>query len=482
MKDEYAARIAHHLTSSNQEEKSIEYFLKAANLSRDLHANDDALDSYLKVSKLMKKLSSAGPSLIIEVEEGLGDVNSSIGNSEDALNNFTNYLNLAQQLSSQVDEIKALRKSAEVNRTIGKVDAASEICDEAILKSKAINNKGELINCINTMAFIYAAKGEYDRTIKVSEDALYLTQEINDSRNQSISLSNLGFAYWHIGNYPSAMKYFNEAITIQRSIGDNLGLSTTLNFLGLANWKLGEYESALDNASESVKIKRSIADYRKIPGSLNVIGDIYRSLNDLEKAIEFHSESLALATEHQNKGAMCDNIRDLGEDYMLKRDFESAKNKLDEVLKLSKTSGIMWYETRTYITLSELYLIMGNEPQAELFAIKGLEYANKLNAKDLIIEAMWTQARVLAMNEPSDESARLLKQAIDAAEEVGHKTFLWKLYFDFSLILEKQQRSEEADNALQKSKTILQSIVGNIHNLELKKLFLSSDEVIRVLR
>jgi len=481
MKDEYAARIAHHLISSRQEEGSLDYLLRAANLARDLYANEDALNLYLKINKIVKQFGTNNSSLLMAVEEGLGDVNNSIGNSEDALSNFTNYLNLAQQLSSQVDEIRALRKKAEVNRTIGKVDVASEICDEAILKAKAINNKEELINCISTMAFIYAAKGEYDRTIKISEEALSLTQEINDSRNQSISLSNLGFAYWHIGNYPSAMKYFNEAITIQRSIGDSLGLSTTLNFLGLANWKLGEYERALDNASESVKIKKSIADYRKIPGSLNVIGDIYRSLNDLEKAIEFHSESLALATEHQNKGAMCDNIRDLGEDYMLMREFESAKSKLDEVLKLSKTSGIMWYETRTYITLSELYLIMGNELRAELFADKGLEYANKLNAKDLIIEAMWTQARVLAMNEPSDESTRLFKLAIELAEDVGHKTFLWKLYFDFSMLLEIQQRSEETDDALQKSKRILQGIVDNFKNPELKKSFVNSQSVKQVL-
>ena len=481
MKDEYAARIAHHLISSRQEEGSLDYLLKAANLARDLYANEDALNLYLKINKIVKQVGTNNSSLLMAVEEGLGDINSSIGNSEDALSNFTNYLNIAQQLSSQVDEIRALRKYAEVNRTIGKVDVASEICDEAILKAKAINNKEELINCISTMAFIYAAKGEYDRTIKISEEALSLTQEINDSRNQSISLSNLGFAYWHIGNYPSAVKYFNEAITIQRSIGDSLGLSTTLNFLGLANWKLGEYERALDNASESVKIKKSIADYRKIPGSLNVIGDIYRSLNNLEKAIEFHSESLALATEHKNKGAMCDNIRDLGEDYMLLGDFESARDKYDEVLNLAKTAGILWYETRSYISISELYLLLGDKVQAKQFAEKGFNFAMKIGAKDLIIEAQWKQASVLANAGSFAKSAKLFREAISEAEDVGHNTFLWMLYLDFSKVLKKQKRSKERNDALQKSKRILQSIVEGFNNSDLKSSFLKSESVAKVL-
>jgi len=481
MKDEYAARIAHHLISSRQEEGALDYLLRAANLARDLYANEDALNLYLKINVIVKQSSTKNSSLLMAVEDGLGDVNNSIGNSEEALSNFTNYLNFAQQLSSQVDEIRALRKFAEVNRTIGKVDVASERCDEAILKAKAINNKEELINCISTKAFIYATKGEYDETIKISAEALSMTLEINDSRNRSISLSNLGFAYWHIGNYPSAMKYFIDAITIQRTIGDNLGLSTTLNFLSLANWKLGEYESALDNASESVKIKKSIADYRKIPGSLNVIGDIYRSLNDLEKAIEFHSESLALATEHQNKGAMCDNIRDLGEDYMLLGDFESARDKYDEVLDLAKTSGTLWYETRSYISLSELYLLLGDKNQAKRFAEKGFDFAMKIGAKDLIIEALWKQASVLANADSLSESAKLFRKAIREAEEAVHNTFLWMLYLDFSKVLEKQKRSKERNDVLKKSKLILQSIIEGFNNPELRSSFLKSESVAKVL-
>jgi len=249
----------------------------------------------------------------------------------------------------------------------------------------------------------------------------------------------------------------------------------------MSYWKVGEYKKALDDATESVKIKELVADYRKIPGSLNVIGDIYRSLNDIDKAIEFHTKSLTMATEHQNKGAICDNIRDLGEDYMLLGDFESAHAKYDEVLNLAKTSGFLFYETKTYISLSELSLLSGEKEQAKLFAEKGFNFAKKIGAKDLIIEALWKQASVLADAGSLTESSKLFKEAISEAENIGHNTFLWMLYLDFSEVLEKQERPEKRDDALQKAKRILQSIVGSLNNSNLKDSFLKSESVAKVL-
>ncbi len=189
-----------------------------------------------------------------------------------------------------------------------------------------------------------------------------------------------------------------------------------------------------------------------------------------------------MASEHQNKGAMCDNIRDLGEDYMLLGNLESARNKYDEVLDLAKTSGILWYETRTYISLSELCLLSGDKEQAKQFAEKGFNYARKIGAKDLIIEALWKQAGVLADTGSLIESTKLFREAISEAEGVGHNTFLWMLYFDFSKVLNNQKQLKESKETLQKSKRILQSIVGSIKNSDLKNSFLKAESVMKILR
>jgi predicted ATPase len=481
--DELASIISYHLLASGENEKAVNYLIRAAKRAKELHATEDAMNYYQKVDSILKRIKSSDISLLLKTEEGLGDMHSLMGNTKTALERFNKYLQISRDSNNHVEEIRALRKISEVLQIQGRINEAFNLCNSALELAKTTNSKQELVHCINTMAFIYASKGQYNLTIELSSEAHSLAVELNDSKNQSISQSNIGFAYWHIGNYPFAMEYLNHALKLQRSIGDSLGLSTTLNFLGMAYWKLGEYKKALQSEFESVKIKKSIADFRKIPGSLNVIGDIYREINDINKAIEFHSDSLSLAREHQNKGAMCDNIRDLGEDYFLLGKIDEALKYFEEVLQLAQSSGITWYETRTYLSLSELYNFIGNIEKASHYSDLGLEYAKKINAKDLIIEALWNQAKVKSKNESNsrvDEIKDLFISAIELAESIGHSTFLWQLYKDFSKFLADNFQTDEMNIYRNKSKKVLSRILDNLDS-ELKNTFMQSANVKEVL-
>ena len=477
----FASRIAYQLVASGQEEESLGYLLNAADRAKELHATEEAMNGYEKMKTILERQQVSDDQYLITVEEGLGDVSLSMGNAERALTHYSHFLDLTRRGSKHGEELRALRKLAEASRITGHITEAMEMCREAIDLSTHQNDATEKLNCMNTMAFIHANRGEYGRTIEISREAFYEAESLSDLRSQSISLSNLGFAHWHMGNYRSALEQLNNAMTIQRSIGDKRGLATTLNYLGLAYWKLGQYEQGLDSSFESLKIKKSIADYRAIPGSLNVIGDIYRDICDFDKAIQYHTESLTLAREHKNKGAMCDNIRDLGVDHMMLGDYQSSLRYFEEVRDLSRDSGITWYETRSYISLGQLYLLMGDEEKARRHTDLGLQYADRLNAKELIIEALWADARLKENSGSSNGSESVYKQAIESAEKLGLQTFLWQLYFDFSQYLKQQERFEEMKNALKKSKMILQTIIGHFHNTEFKQTFLQSHKVKEIL-
>jgi len=82
--------------------------------------------------------------------------------------------------------------------------------------------------------------------------------------------------------------------------------------------------------------------------------------------------------------------------------------------------------------LSQLYELRGENKKAMKFAQTGLIYAEKLNAKDLLIEAMWNQARVRTKTEKSEEIENLFLEAIEMAKSLGHNTFLWKMYMDLA--------------------------------------------------
>jgi len=477
---EAASRISHHLISSGQEKEALTYLLHAAEQARQLFAHDEAMKHYQKAQEIFKRYDMKNSNVWMSVEKGLGEIYSSLAKPDEAIEHFTRLLQLAQKENNRVEEIRALHRTADNLRVAGDIKKGITTCEQALAMATNLDNDTEKINCLNTLAFIYSAHAEYEKTVQLSREALALSQQLNDEKNQSLSLSNLGLAYWHQGKHQLAVENLEKALALQRSIGDSRGIATTLNFVGLAYWRLGQYEQALSRHEESLKIKKRIGDYPAIPGSINNIGDVYRDIGHLEKAIEHHKQSLKLAREQGNMGAQCDNLRDLGEEHLLIGDNNSAQAYLEEVLEISKTHGYVWYETRSYISLAELYLNMEEIEKANSFSELAVKSAQKVNAKELILEALWIRARALNSSGSKAEALKLLKQSIGIAESVGYR-FVWLLYWELGKLYGNLKQPKKTMQFHQKSKKIVERIIDNFQDQNLKEIFRDSKKVGEIL-
>jgi predicted ATPase/tRNA A-37 threonylcarbamoyl transferase component Bud32 len=477
---EAASRISYHLIASGQEKEALTYLLQAAEQARQLFANDEAMKHYHKAQEILSQYNLKDTNVRMSVENGLGEIYSSLGKTNEAISHFTQLLELAQKMKNRLWEIRALYRTADNHRVAGDIKKGIATCKQALALATEPEDTNEKINCMNTLAFIHSAHGEYEKTIQLSKEAIDLSQKINDEKNLSVSLSNLGLAYWHQGEHPLAVENLEKALALQRSIGDSRGIATTLNFVGLAYWRLGQYEQSLSCHEESLKIKKRIGDYPTIPGSINNIGDVYRDIGDLEKAIEHHKQSLELAGEQRNMGAQCDNLRDLGEEHMLMGDYKSSQAYLNEVLEISKTHGYLWYETRSYISLAELYLNMKDIEKADSFSKLGVKSAKQVNAKELILESLWIRAKVLCGLDSEEKGIKLFQQSLKIAEEVGYR-FIWLLYWDIGILYGNLRETKKKQQSHQKSKKLVAEILNNFQDQILKETFRNSKKVKEVL-
>lgn len=477
---EAASRISYHLTASGQEKEALPYILRAAEQARQLFANDEALRNYQKAQEILNQYNMKDSEVGMSVENGLGEIYSSLGKTNEAIDHFTRLLQLAQNDSNRVWEIRALYRTADNLRVAGEIKKGITTCEQALAIATELKNRKEEINCINTLAFIHSAHAEYEKTIQLSKEAIILSQEISDEKNLSVSLSNLGLAYWHRGEYQPAVENLEKALALQRSICDNRGVATTLNFVGLAYWRLGRYEQSLSCHEESLRIKKRIGDHPAIPGSINNIGDVYRDIGDLKRAIEHHKQSLELAREQGNIGAQCDNLRDLGEEHMLIGDYKSSQTYLKEVLEISNTHGYLWYETRSYISLAELYLNIRDLEKADSFSKLGMKSAKQVNAKELILESFWARARVLRGLDLEEEGLRLFQKSLEIAEEIGYR-FMWLLYWEIGVLYGSLKESKKKARAHQKSKELVTEILNSFQDQTLKETFSNSKRVKQIL-
>ena len=459
--DEHASQIAHHLLLSENKALAPAYLLRAAANFRKVFACDDAVEYYRRAHEIIHDDPGRSAEITAQTLEGLGDCYASLGKTSEAEGYYSELLQVAEASSAVSYKISAHRKLGDTYRMIGKTEETLGHCQEAVDLSRKHWDPARLTESLNTLGFAYFSRaGNWELAVKNLEEALELARSRNDIQNQAISLGFLGLTYLHKGDLKVSSNWLEEALSIQQSINDKKGLSQTLNFLGQLYDRMGMLEQAITSYSESVEIKKKIGDFAAIPGGLNGKGDTYRDAGDIERAIDFHFQSLRLARAQQNFAAQCDNLRDLGMDFLILGDLAGAERYLTDVLALARQINNTWYLTRSHISMGELRLSSGQPGEAAEHAALGLEMARKLNARELIIEALWVNARIFRASDHSGNRIKeMLEEAIGLAEDGGYNVLLWQLLRDLGVTHGLMNDHDMKRECFQKAKRVLTAIL-----------------------
>lgn len=476
--DDYASVIALHLVASDQELSAVPYLLRAGDRARAVHASEQALQVYEELDRIRHRRMPDDESVGMAVSRGLGDVRYALGDVQSATEHYGLYLELARSSGNLRAELEARRKLGECLRVIGRLEEALDMIERTLTIAESAGARDEAVKILHTFAEVCASRGQYTESAEFAARALQMAEESGDRANMSVAESILGFAYWHMGAFRDSQSHFSKALDTQREIGNRLGMATTLNFLALALWKLGRFEEAIRAAEESVAIKRRTSLFRAVPGSLNIIGDVYRDVFALDAAIRIHEESLSQATVHDNKGGMCDNLRDLGADYLEKGDGPKAEQFMRRALALARSSGIKWYETRALIGLAEALAVTGESPEAHRHAVRGLELAEEIQARELLIEAKWKMA--LVDREDTAESRRLLEEALEGADQLELKPVAWRIRSDLADLYLEEGLGDAGERLRSEANEIVGGIADQISDNELRNGFLASGPVRRI--
>ncbi len=89
---------------------------------------------------------------------------------------------------------------------------------QALVITKAIDDKILQARTINNIGYAYEGLGQYSKALDTYQQALAIRQSINDE----------------VGQYPKALDFYQQALAIRKEIGDKLGQGVTLNNIGFA--------------------------------------------------------------------------------------------------------------------------------------------------------------------------------------------------------------------------------------------------------
>lgn len=218
----------------------------------------ETIDLY---TKLLGKLDSQWQSINIT---GLGKINNTLGNFNQAINYFQSGIKIAKYIEDM--------------RTEGNI----------------LNNLGKAYRFINCNS----------DALQAHLESLSITQKIGDKMSEGVAISDLGISYSSIQDWKNAIYYLQKGLDITHSTDNKLGQLIALE--GLSNFYLQQnnYEHTVEYSQQQLNLAREIG-YRQSEGiSLRNLAEAQKHFIDPSKS----SQNLQLAF---------DIFKEIGDNYNL---------------------------------------------------------------------------------------------------------------------------------------------------------------------
>jgi tetratricopeptide (TPR) repeat protein/DNA-binding CsgD family transcriptional regulator len=213
----------------------------------------EAMDQY---NKALSRIQDHNDTLLVVINNGIGQVELSLKNHEQA----EVYFNEALQESIKLE----------------------------YARGQAIS-KGLLGSC-------FEKKGEYEKALKHQKESLALFDLLKDKRGLSLAYENIGSIYEDLEKYDLANENFNTAYSLVRG-EDTTSEVNILNNLGDVHRKKGNYKESLYYTNKALNLAEQLKDKHQLASANKDLSKTFVFLGDYQKAFSFLQKAEGIKEE-----------------------------------------------------------------------------------------------------------------------------------------------------------------------------------------
>ncbi|MCA1565911.1 MAG: CHAT domain-containing protein [Acidobacteria bacterium] len=291
-----------------------------------------ALAHYTKALSLSERSGSDDRRAHLAALNGLGYVNVSLGENQQALSYAKKMLDVVERADASE------RDSTDYQRA----------------KAQALNIKGE----------VYYSFGELHQSIEMFEKAQALWTEVGERSGQALAFLNLGYSYSDLGNPQNAAAHFQRSLVLWRSINDGRGMALAQTALGGTYSTLGEEQLALNLHKQAVGHFRTLGNKQGEAAALNGVASAYQDLNQYQDALDNYLAALQLYEAIGNRDFTALNKFLVGRVLYQKGEAEPAFTYYRESLELSREVGDRVVEAHALKGIATVYFARGDIEQS----------------------------------------------------------------------------------------------------------------------
>ncbi|MCC6804925.1 MAG: ATP-binding protein [Anaerolineae bacterium] len=217
---------------------------------------NEAIASYSDALNVYEALNDSGG--LLATLETLASLTTRTDNSQAAVLHATRGVKLAEELGSDTRHSNLLVLLGDARQQLGESDEAIEAYTEALDLARTANDKRSIALVLYKLGFAQLDGGDSGTAIQSWEEALTLFREQGRRDYEGRTLAGLGTASGESGHWNEAIKFYTSALYIARELGDREEEMLRLSDLGYAAvqaHELGQavlrYRQALHLAYES---------------------------------------------------------------------------------------------------------------------------------------------------------------------------------------------------------------------------------------
>lgn len=202
-----------------------------------------------------------------------------MGQYQDALTNFDEAYQIADQLKLPDFATEALRNSAEMNFKLGQYETAQSQFLKALSTSQQADDKTMVALESSGIGALYAARGQYDKALKALDAAVKGFQQLNSREWYSVeAMAGYGQLLSVVGLGAEGQKYIDDALKLaaQARVPPLIN-AEALNCLADSYFYRGDYSSA------SQQYQRALQAAGKSPNDQTLRAQVGLARTDLEQ-------------------------------------------------------------------------------------------------------------------------------------------------------------------------------------------------------
>jgi len=429
--EEFCEALAHHYSTAENWEKSLEYLRLSAEKAQRSYATQEAFRYYCEALKALGRLpdTEQNKRARLDITRSTGQVMNVLAYPEGSLGILEEALKAAEELGDRAASLRLNAAVGNAHVVAGNTIEGLKFTKKAFGEAEKLGDEDTVLTTAVLLCGVYFNRGQAAQIADVAPKAIALLEKRQVTSTSLLTVFDMyvglldyfGWARAMLGDFDEGERLCQKAIRYASEVKNQYSLALAHVMLSTGSLFRGKAETTLHHAREAIRLSEEV----QMPIFLapcwvmEGYGHYYR--DDFAAARECAEKSISLILEHRVGLALSPAYVLSGLVSLALGDLPKARSSLEQALKVAQDNDQKHYESIATMRLGRI-LAEADPSQAaaaEQMILQGMKITDELKIRPLQAYGHLALGETYALAGQKEKALASLNKARQMHEEMG---------------------------------------------------------------